>query len=348
MSSFHTNIRRFGPWLCSLVFGAAGWAASTGAMAAPVSCTQSVSTVALSMPTAVSVPRDAVQGTPLTGWVVSADGTRDWFRCTDPAPSAIGPTIAATPGTLSGVTYVDGGVSYPVFKTSLDGVGIAIGFQAYVGGCGLQTFQPVWGGYSGTACNSAGTWNYGGLVRARLIKTGVVKSGTVGGGAIATGRMSLNGTANTSQLVSITTTTTRITSLTCVTPDVIVAMGSHPRADFDAADAKSAPVDVNIALKQCPAGMNQIQYRVEPLTEVVDAANGIVKLSTGSTASGVALQLLDGNLAGFPLGTNKVFASYGTATGGDYAIKLKARYVKTGPVRPGTADAVMSLVMTYN
>ncbi|AIF46338.1 hypothetical protein HY57_03245 [Dyella japonica A8] len=59
------------------------------------------------------------------------------------------------------------------------------------------------------------------------------------------------------------------------------------------------------------------------------------------------MQLLDGNGAVFPLATYKMASGYDTTAGGSFTIPLKARYYRTGAVKPGPANTSMTFTMLY-
>ena len=138
----------------------------------------------------------------------------------------------------------------------------------------------------------------------------------------------------------------------CTTPDVWVDLGSHNVSDSDLAaiGSTTTAVPVNIKLNNCPAGMNAIQYRIEPNTTVINQALSVVSLDGNATASGVGVQLLNSaGTAPFALSTTsfQAFAGYNKSTGGDYVIPLMARYYRTGNLTPGAATSSMVFTMLY-
>jgi len=137
---------------------------------------------------------------------------------------------------------------------------------------------------------------------------------------------------------------------TCITPDVAVDLGQHPKTEFTGVNAKTALVPFTIKLNSCPAGMTSIKYRIDPATTVQIPAQSVVALDATSTATGVGIQLLDGAGAVHPLGsgTDRLFSGYNPATGGDYTIPLQARYYQTSTsVTSGHANTTMTFTMTY-
>jgi major type 1 subunit fimbrin (pilin) len=299
------------------------------------------------MPTAVAVPREAQIGTLLTAWA-STPATPNWWTCSATVQEQIGAGIWPLVTELSGTTIVDGGATYPVFKTNLPGVGIAMGSKLYANGCGWESaWSPVAGGRS-YGCNSPDLRPNGGQLRAVLVKIGAITSGQVSAGPIAQGKLYANAAWDTKWPITIATTVTQVTVLSCATPDVLVNLGPHKSSEFKGPGTFTSMTGFNVALKSCPAGINRVNYQIDAATPVVNAANSVVALDSGSTATGVGVQLLDGSGNVFPLATPKNLGGYGTSAGGDYAIPFNARYYQTGPtVGAGSANTAMTFTMSY-
>ncbi|WP_420997116.1 fimbrial protein [Cupriavidus sp. 30B13] len=163
-----------------------------------------------------------------------------------------------------------------------------------------------------------------------------------------------------------------IVSRTCATPDVTVRMGSHGAGGFSGAGSATPWKGFDIRLQDCPAfhgaaasvsydngvsnvgtTANQLGFVLTPVTQVVDAAKGIVALSAGSearpAAGGVGLQIA--TQAGTPVTYGSVMPSGiapAAAEGGSYTIPLQARYVQTGEsVTPGRADTSVMFTIDY-
>ena len=337
---------RSGLGMAFMLAGLALLLLSSGARAL-TTCTGSAQIVTLSMPTAVTVPRDAPVGTLLTAWTTTP-ATPNWYTCSATVQESIGVGIWPLVTEPSGTTIVDGGASYPVFKTNLPGVGIAMGSKLYMNGCGWEPgWTPVAAGRA-NSCNSANLLPNGAQLRAVLVKIGAITSGQVGAGPIAQGKLYANAAWDTKWPITISTTATQVTVLSCLTPDVLVDLGSHKSSEFKGPGSFTAMTAFNVALKSCPAGINRVTYRIDAVTPIVNAANSVVALNSGSTATGVGVQLLDGSGNVFPLGTPKGLGGYSTSTGGDYAIPFNARYYQTGAaVGPGSANTAMTFTMSY-
>lgn len=337
------SLRRFvGAFAGVLMLIASGhtWAAAT--------CTGTANTYTLSMPTSVAVPRDAAVGTMLTGWV-SSPAVTNYYNCTVTSSSATGAVFEQVSLTPSGVTVTANGLSTVVFNTNIPGVGVAIQARTYANGCGWQSWIDIdAGSWNGSACNNNGTVTNGGQAMAALVKTGPITGGTVAGGVVMQAAAYVI-SAVQSPYMSFALTSTAVTVMSCITPNVTVPMGSNPAASFKGAGSTTSPVGFNVALNSCPAGMNSIQYSFDAPGGVVNAANGVIALSSDSTATGVGLQLQDSTGKALQFGTQYTLSGYSRATGGAYTIPLKAAYSQlTGKaVTAGTANGLITFTMTY-
>ncbi|AIF47300.1 hypothetical protein HY57_08450 [Dyella japonica A8] len=159
-------------------------------------------------------------------------------------------------------------------------------------------------------------------------------------------------------MMSVSVTSTAITTLACTTPDVIVPLGSHAATEMGSMGSTTVAVNFHISMNNCPAGLGTgiggittvlpaIQYRIDAATTVANSAQSVVTLDSSSSATGVGVQLLDGNGAVMPLATYKTFSGYDTTNGGSYIIPFKARYYRTGNITPGSANTSMTFTMLY-
>lgn len=128
-------------------------------------------------------------------------------------------------------------------------------------------------------------------------------------------------------------------------------MGQHKTSEFTGTGKSTKSVNFNINLDNCPGGLGNtgpaIQYRLDPTSAVLVSSQSVVAVASGG-ATGLGLQLLDGNGVALPLSTYKAFNGYSGATGGSYTIPLQARYYQTAAaVTPGPANAAITLTMLY-
>jgi len=353
------GLGRLAFWLLTLAMLMLGLG-SRAAFAQSASCSGTAQTIPVSMPSPVTVPRDAVNGTLLTAWI-STPATNNYYSCTVSGSGSTGMLFEPLSMTKSGMT-VKGptGVTYTVWNTNVPGVGIAIGIRSYVNGCQWQAwldlgtpstlFPSPWTGW---VCNSNGSVTNGGQAQMALVKTGAVTAGTMTGGVLFEGgsAQSTTGTYTvaTASRKSFSLSSTIINVSACTTPNVTVDMGSHMQSEFTGIGSTTKQaVAVNVAVNACPIGLNSILYEFDPVNAVLDATNGVLALSSGSTATGIGLQLKDSSGNALKYNTKYTLTSYSSATGGSYTIPLTARYYQTAAkVTAGSANAVLTFTMTY-
>lgn len=324
---------------------------AASAWAAP-SCTQSVVSISISTPPGVSIPRDAPIGTAITGWLASEAAT-NWFNCVAAAGESTGVGIRALTASTGQTTVVDG-ATYTVFSTATEGVGVILSVRIHANGCGWGNFSAVTSATSWHArgCNSPGAVSNGGQLRTMYVKTGNITTGTVAPTAIAYAASftSVPGsplTLEAGREFSFTAMAMLVATQACRTPDVHVSLGEPKSSVFTGKGSSSNTVAFDFTLESCPAGMGAIHYQIDAVTPVLDAANAVVALDGGSTATGVGVQLMDENGNPALLGTKRPFTGY-TGVGGNFKIPLRARYRQTGDkVTPGSANAAVTITMNY-
>lgn len=330
--------------------------ALSGHVWAQATCTGNAENFTIQMPTQITVPRDTPVGTSLSGWM-SSSMNQNWFNCVIKSLTKVTTVARTVTLTKSAVTISNGGVTYAVLNTNVPGVGVAVGFRAYI-----NTWEPVfdlgtpvdgfgqYDGFGQTYGNA--TFTTGGQLSVMLVKTGPITPGTTSGGVFANGAVAT--TLNRpyvvqSALKTFSMTPTIVTVLACTTPNVTVSMGSYKSSAFTGVGSSTNPVSFNVALNSCPAGMNSIQYEFDAPGGVTDATNGVIALTGGtSAATGIGLKLMDSSNTALKFDTQYPLNSYNGTTGGMYTIPLKAAYYQTATsVTPGAANAVITFTMTY-
>ncbi|QEL54421.1 fimbrial protein [Chromobacterium paludis] len=182
----------------------------------------------------------------------------------------------------------------------------------------------------------------------QLIVTGPVSSGYVSASNLPGVRMVADTDLNVYN--ALPTGGVTITTQACSTPNVSVNLGQRTLQDFIGINQpmKPAAVGFNIAVNNCPSGMNAIQYQVDATTQVLNYSAGVVALDASSSAGGVAIQLKDGNGYPLQLGTPYSLNSYQPWRGGSYTIPLQATYYQTGSkVTGGKANTSVTFTMVY-
>ncbi|WP_353234085.1 fimbrial protein [Diaphorobacter ruginosibacter] len=135
---------------------------------------------------------------------------------------------------------------------------------------------------------------------------------------------------------------------TCTTPDVVVELPDARANEFHGVGSTAARKEFELNFQNCPAGFGGISYRFSPTTSVLDAANGVVALGSGSTASGVGVQFLHGDTQPLQFETAYQVDEYDTAMGGSYSVPMAAGLYQTAPeVTPGTAGSAITFTLNY-
>lgn len=372
----HPCFRRLRRGVAVVLFACLAWLflGASPAMATLSSCSDPApGSFSFALPSGTfSIPRDTVPNTlvvPWSDWYVG--GTAVW-SCTGLGNVLTNFNASAVwmqSLTPTGQTYTAGGISYTVFATNVTGIGMVVGQSAYtpVGWNSDNTGKPY--GYMvvttpspGGGWANNGNWGpatFGFRLRVAFVTTGAVQGGTVSfPGQVGTvGMVSYNqgtypvtpnqGPMNTAPIGFTGGPTFNV--IACQTPDVRVPLGRSPQTIFTGIGSTSGTKPVTISLNSCPAGMNSITYRVDPVTTVVNAAQSVVALDASSSATGVGVQLLDSTgTQPFPLQTWTTFTGYNAATGGSYTIPLNARYYQTAAtVTPAQANSSMTFTMQY-
>ena len=131
----------------------------------------------------------------------------------------------------------------------------------------------------------------------------------------------------------------------CTTPSITVPLGKQYSNKFKGVGSVIGERAFSIKLNNCPAGINSISYRLDPVNSALDAVNGILALDPGG-ATGVGIKITDDNNAAVGLGVSREFLK--SVAEGSYAIPLKAAYYKTSDtVVGGAANASMQFTITY-
>lgn len=142
-----------------------------------------------------------------------------------------------------------------------------------------------------------------------------------------------------------------VTVKSCETPDILVDLKKHSKLDFTTVGSTSAATPFNFEIKKCSKDMAAVKYTFKPAAGInlvnPGASNQHVTLRTGSTASGVGVQVLYANDTLVPFNTAVKYTGYNASLGGDYVIPMKARFIRTGEVTPGTAESAVEFTMAY-
>ncbi|WP_420841466.1 fimbrial protein [Erwinia endophytica] len=253
----------------------------------------------------------------------------------------------------SGQTVVVDGVSYAVFETGVPGVGFILGLKD----SNATAYVPLQNGTTQTypADGASGTANdLGWSAKVTFVKTGeplasgVYVTPTINAAVLTAHN---NETATAKVIINPTTITVNATGCTISTPSVQVDMGSLDVRAFNAVNSTSALKNFTVGLN-CDA--NIALYGV--VTDQTDPSNttDTVSLTPDSTATGVGVQFFYNNSGPLSLGPDSSLNStigqffiQSTSQAETLSLPFQARYIRTGDITPGTANAVASITFSY-
>lgn len=169
-----------------------------------------------------------------------------------------------------------------------------------------------------------------------------------------------------------------IVSRTCTTPDVPVPLGSYRVSELGGVGNGTPWQEFDIQLLNCPAfhgyfsnsgpqwsnngntlpgtrTNNAVNFRLDPVNGVIDAANGVMSLNNSApgdapAATGIGIQIARRTEVPVPLGTMVAGfqASLTPVEGASFSIPLQARYLQTqGTVTPGPANGAAVFTLDY-
>ncbi|MFC0697566.1 fimbrial protein [Paraburkholderia humisilvae] len=272
--------------------------------------------------TVVNVPRDTPNGTVVyTSSYVTSAPTGKTSCANDPfgVQSLIGTQPAANQ------------TVYPIGNT-----GLSFSWKYMDSGTAYS-----WVSYGTAKGNGGGSTSLPNAFQ--LIKTGPIAAGaTVPGGSVA---VLTYGTL--AVLTMSLTNSISVGQASCTTPNVTATLGTHNLSELAAVGATTSSTKFNIALNNCPAGINTIKYQIDPTTTVLNSANSVVAFDSGSTAQGAGVQLLDGSGNVVPLSKQIAFTNFVSGAAGSYTIPLTARYYRTGTAKAGSANSSMTFTINY-
>ena len=125
-----------------------------------------------------------------------------------------------------------------------------------------------------------------------------------------------------------------------------ISLGTVRTSNFSGTPSISDSItSFSINLKSCSKG-TKVKMTLSNANAVV-GYTGTIKLSGGSSAQNIGIQILDSKNKPFALGTQKSIEN--NVTTGFVSIPLKARYIKTSssPIIPGTANGTLNFTIVY-
>lgn len=244
-------------------------------------------------------------------------------------------------------TYQEGGVTYGVFATPIDGIGMILSVQPR---SDRPAVYPVRGGTE-VQVDIGEHIEVHQIIGIRLIKTGPTTAGRydLSGHKLIDMRHEQRYSDPFSQEHFIFNSTFELVDIQlCHVASKTVNMPAAGLAVFATPGGHGPTRDFTVDLN-CEVNAGRVKYYVEPVGETtsVDPTRGIVDVQGG--AKGVGLQLLDGTGNPIALGVSKYFGT--SSADGPRSETFGARYIRTaanaGDVQVGQANATVRYRIDY-
>jgi len=260
-------------------------------------------------------------------------------------------TMEPAPGAIhSGLTVDVDGVNYAIFETGIPGIGYIIGLKDTQ----ATTWLPLQEGITQTYSDSWGVTELGWSAKVTFVKTSAtLKSGVFQTQAIKAAVLTAynNETKQAHVVISPTTVTVSASGCVVATSGTSVNLGQVNIRDLPNEGDTSADSAFNIAMT-CDADVSL--YAV--VSDQSDPGNSSTTLSlTGdSGAKGVGVQIFYNAIGPLALGadssaagTANQFFIHSTSAQEQLNLPFSVRYVRTGPLVPGTANALAGITFSY-
>ncbi|CNJ27459.1 fimbrial protein [Yersinia mollaretii] len=261
-----------------------------------------------------------------------------------------------TPGSgaiSTGASVNVDGVNYTIFETGVTGVGFIIGVKDF----NSSVYIPLQDGLTQTypaPGTSSSTPDLGWSAKVTFIKTGhTLTSGVYQTQAIdAAVLTAYNNEVKTARvIINPVTITVQASGCTVMTKAADVDLGVIDVRTLPSVGSTSAFGSFNIAM-----GCDENIAVNAVMTDQANPANStsVVSLTSDSTAAGVGVEFFyngNGPLMLGPdssaSGTPNQFFVQTTAQAHTLTLPFQARYIRTGDLQPGTANALASITFSY-
>lgn len=299
----------------------------------------SASTATITLPAAINIARDGV-GTVLydSDWVTTTVNVR---------PNCSG-SGQVTAGYVSTMVPVQGFAK--VYETGVTGIGIKTTWlNSITSSPSMDAANTLTSPASSFGNFTNALYGNMGKFRVQLIKTGPILAGRFNlPTVLGTGVYG----STTMNILELSNNTASVTAPACTVRDTItpVTMPVASGRYLPSVDSTTGDTGFNISL-DCPSPVAVSMT----FTDVVDAANvsDRLSLSKDSIAKGVGYQIVyKGNAIKFGPESSAAnnlnqFSVAPAGTVGALIIPFIARYIRTGPITPGTANANAIFTMSY-
>lgn len=305
-------------------------------------------------PMTYSGPSDSVEPGSIIGSTWNATvSVSEVFWC--------GYVYTCTKGTLepsnsaisSGMTVNMDGVNYTIFETGVPGVGYIIGLKDYYGTSYVPLQTGVTQSYPAEGTSSYAT-SLGWSAKVTYIKTGsALKTGvyqipTINAAVLT----AYNNETKTAQVIlNPTTITVTASGCTVNTPTANIDLGTIDIHTLTSVGSTSPSGSFNISLT-CDANVVVNAVMTDQTTPINNSS--VVTLTGSSSASGIGVQFFyngTGPLMMGPdssaAGTNNQFFIQSTSAAQTLSLPFQAKYIRTGELIPGSANALASITFSY-
>ncbi|HCF1748767.1 fimbrial protein [Pseudomonas aeruginosa] len=303
---------------------------------------QGSSSILLTSPTTLTASSESENPSPISDWIENSYPSL--WKCNSTLNlNQVGVTTSSLSAS-SGQMY-DG---LTIYKTSTPGVGYVAKAKIF----STRGSDSAWGDLSsneaGLFYDSPSTLGIG--LSLRLIKIGPILPGTqIKRIEILKGTSyvkDISGNSKPDLITRMSLGPINVIVPTCQTRNIDVPLGEVSTSKFKGIGSEAGSRDFAITLENCPGGFNKITYRLDPVSEVIDASKGIIQLEKISgNASGIAIRI-QGRGSALKFGTEQELSSY-KGSKGNYDIPLSASYYQTGPITPGTANTSLEFKISY-
>jgi type 1 fimbria pilin len=305
-------------------------------------------------PQVYSAPADSVEPGKVigSGWDATAD-VQQVFWC--------GYIFTCNKGTMepgsdiipTSLIVNQDGVDYQVFETGVQGIGFILGLKdfnavTYVPLLTTQTQTYPADGTEGLAFDLGWSAKVTFIKTGEPLKTGLYQTPTINAAVLT----AYNNETKTAQVI-INPTTFAVTATGCIinTPSVSVNLGDVNVRALPSVGSTSQAVSFNIdATCNANIALNAV------LTDQTSPGNTstAVSLTGDSSASGIGVEFLYNGVGPLALGpdttgsnTLNQFFIQSTTQAQTLSLPFQARYVRTGDLVPGSANALASITFSY-
>ncbi|WP_337011326.1 fimbrial protein [Pantoea sp. AS142] len=306
-------------------------------------------------PMEYSGPADSVMPGEIIGstWSATID-VKEVFWCgliwtcekgtLEPSPSAIS----------SGMTVTVDGINYTIFETGIPGVGYIIGLKDFNGSEYIPLQTGITQSYPAAGTNDRATM-LGWSAKVTFIKTGIaLKSGLYTTPTIHAAILTAynNETKTAQVIINPVTITVAASSCTVDTKSANVDLGTLDIRTLSTVGSTSPSGAFNVTLT-CDQNIAVNAVMTDQTTP--SNSSSVVTLTGDSTASGVGVQFFYNGSGPLSMGPdssadgtlNQFFIQTTSSANQVLSLPFQARFIRTGDLVPGTANALASITFSY-